>query len=697
MAHTALTVGTLMPKTCTLLVNGDLRAQDFPKVQIVHIEEKTQPSGRSCYPRLFVVYISNGELVVQVVAGRDMAYTIEQRKLALWNTIHLVGYNVYKIHDNKKERRSILIHNTACIFAHPGLIAHPVSMPNITFETSKAYMRLRNPPLTYDWVPAAGRQVLVYAPPLVQGEDGNIPLRAAQPMGGWIFDVGEPLPDYALHMIPDGYSPLDPDGFVQVGNNCCAHVPGHGWRWGPSFEAIHAAQGAHPYNPTYNVFLPLPPPQQAVLNVVAVPLLPQVAQPVVPVQLLPFAHPVGTAPPPLGPDHNGFNIVRSIASGQRVDMWVHIMRIDIGSAVDLIVQDDETQIDMVIWPSLKRDLSRLRVNKCYQFYNLKTVDSKKWCRTWHPSQLTFESDSRTYEVENDDIPEWIIRPCRLNCLERGVSNRPIDVFCVIMNTSEVIPGKPKGEGTKTIHGITEIVRPQDVPELQDAHDDMVQWWQTVSDDDTVWNTLAYSCSANGAVAMACSGLQTTSPTVRIADVDANNWGTHQVPDFFKIKGTFTVIKPDSITYIGCARPNCNKKVEPQDLHANRHYLCQRCDHQFDLGVGRCVGLQAAHPHVAQPVANLVHRYRMRILMKDANGHTHYAVAFNTATQGALGMPAQVMRAQLGQQDFEVYNLVQWVIDTVATKTWLMTIEAHTEQHGPWRGREQWIVTHFREQ
>ncbi|KZT56612.1 hypothetical protein CALCODRAFT_483855 [Calocera cornea HHB12733] len=687
----ALTAGT-----CQRILHNILDKQSLPQMQIIAVEEKTQASGRSREPPCFTIYLSDGKFTIPCIAGLDIVWQLQTYRLRVHNVVQVVGYSTYRVPGEDNKHLSILIHNVILVRAHPGKIGQPKYPPGFQFKRSIAYIRLRDPPPTYEWLSPAHQRNLIVAPRLLQGGEANIPVDLApvQPMGGWMLTVGSRPPNHAAHWITPGHSPLDAQGRVQDGLNFVMHLDGIGWRWGASFEDIIARQDAHPVNPDPQAASPSPTPPP-----------PAPPQPTQGALRGPFAYPHGNAPPDLNdPAHPGFDDVNTLTVGQdAAHVWVRLTRIENkSSTVDLVGHDATGTIDIVVRPNLKRnfDHTRLRLGRCYQIFNAQCIASRVWCRTFHPVQLSINEECGFFEVDEPTIPEWILNYRKLNQLQRGLSNKPIDVWCVIMNTSEIIPGKPKGDAVKgwdkppqltrcevfvtdksmyarrlmawdefpeqlyrrdgevvllhnvtmedgraneiclkTVSGLTEILRGQDAPDLAAPYNDMVQWWQQTLTEDPHWNVLAYSCSADGAKALKRLGLQTRAPTVTIRDVLNRRWGLRQDPDFFKIQGRILVTNPGSITYVG---------------------------------------------------------YLLRFRIVDRDNAIHDAVAFNTATKGALGVSAEYMRQQmgLGQNDFEAYNLARWAIDAAQAQTWLMNVEARTEMHGPFKGRHQWIVTHF---
>ncbi|KZT62718.1 hypothetical protein CALCODRAFT_479006 [Calocera cornea HHB12733] len=736
----------LTPGTAQRIVHNKLDRRTLPHVQLWDVKEITQPSGRSREPPCFLLFLNDGKFIIGAVAGLDVVWQLQTYRLRRYDEVQIVGYDNWPVPGEARGVVSTLIHNFIRVKAHPGQIGANAGRPRGYKHLSQiAYIRLRQEPPKYDWVDPNTQRDLVIAPRLLTGGEANIPVELAQPvpLGGWMFTVGRRLPQHAQDYITPGHSPLDPGGLVQDGLQFCLHLPGHGYRWGPSFQAIIDAQGAHPVNPTANPLNPDPDPIPG-----EAPTPPNRAPPPPPTQGAltglqgPFKYPAhAVRPNHLHPAHPGWDNVSQItlASGT-VDVWVRINRIDDkGVTTDLVVHDETGKIDIVIRPGLKRHTRRLRVGRCYQLYGATCVPTAIFCRTFHPVQLSLDEGCQIFECNEPSIPEWIIEPRKLNQLVRGVPNKPIDVWCVIMNTSEVIPGKAKGDPTKgwdrapsltrcevwatdktltavrivawdefpeqlygrdgevvllhnvtmedgrrdeiclkTVSGLTEILRGQDAPELAPAYNDMIAWWiAAAADDSTPWNVLALSCSADGAKALQRLGLKTKAPTLDITAVRRKGLGRHQLPDFFKIDGRIRVLNPGSVTYVGCARDNCNKKVEPADQIAPGLFQCARCDHQFGQGQGR---------------------YRMRVTITDGKGDMEDAVAFNTATEAVVGLPASNMRQTMGVNplDFEQYNLARWAIAAAEQKRWLISIEARTEAHGPFKGRRQWIVTQFEE-
>ncbi|KZT57259.1 hypothetical protein CALCODRAFT_483333 [Calocera cornea HHB12733] len=719
--------------TCHRLLTNTLDRRSLPRVQIIKMTEQTQPSGISRHPPLWTLWISDSLLTIPVVAGLDVVHKIQSGHLQCYDEVRLIGHEVWFPPLDNQHCVSILVWNVARVQAHPEKIGRPAQRTDIVFARANAYTSVRGDPKSYEWVPPAYRQLVSQGPPLLRGLDANIPVdghnnhapQNAQPalqgapMGGWLFTVGEPLPNFARHMIPPGWTPLDANGLVQEGLNSVCDVPGWGYRWGANPTEILARQGAHPVNPAI-AQQPAPAPNPYI-------------------ELLkPFAYPTAFVPLPENhPAHPGWDLLSSLGPGNIGNAVVRVTRIENkNSTIDLVVHDPYTTMDAVVRPELKPYVDRLRIGRCYQLFNVKVVATAKWCRTFHKAQLALDKSCKIYEQEDPQIPDYIIRPRRLNQLERGFYNKSIDVWCVIMNTSAIIPGKPKQDATKgwttppsltrcecwvtdktliarrlmawdefpeqlygrdgevvmlhnvlmddtrqddiclkTQHGLTEIWLGQDHPMLAAAYNDMVAWWNMMLANDTEWNVLALSCSAEGSKALRRWGLTTRAPTLSMAQVEAQHLGLDQVPSHFKIEGHIQVLNPGSVTYVGCANPHCNKKVEAGNAISPTQYQCARCDHVFEKGMGR---------------------YRMRFRIKDRNGDVHEAVAFDTATKGALGMSAEYMRQRmdLNNNDFEQYNLARWAVDNLETKRWLMTVEARTEQHGPWKGRNQWIVTEF---
>ncbi|KZT55345.1 hypothetical protein CALCODRAFT_484818 [Calocera cornea HHB12733] len=718
--------------TCHRLLTNTLDKRSLPHVQILAIIEKTQPTGRSRHPPLFTVWISDGAQNIPMVAGLDVIWQIQTQRIKTFDQVRIIGYQTWfppGVSRDNKSQISMLLWNVARVCAHPAKIGQPVQQRHINFIRNNAYAELRGDPKTYEWVPPIHQHLVTQGPPLPCGADANIPIppdnpNAAQvaphllnalPMGGWDFAVGEPLPAWAHHMIPPGWTPLDADGLVQQGLHSCLDVPGWGYRWGADPLSILARQGAHPDNAAMNPAHPVPQ---------GAPLFP------------PVVWPPGFVPPNENhPAHPGWDLLSTLAPGDTCSVWVRVTRIDNkDSTIDLVVHDQNTKMDVVVRLELKAEVLRLREGRCYQLFNVPVVASAKWCRTFHPGQLSLDKRCKIYEMEDPRIPALIIRPRRLNQLERGYANKSIDVWCVIMNTSAIIPGKPKGQATKgwsqppnltrcecwvtdksltacrlmawdefpeqlfgrdgevvmlhnilmddtrrddiclkTHSGLTEIWRGQDAPQLVNAYNDMINWWNTVLTSDIEWNVLALSCSAEGSKALKKWGVGTRAPVLTIAQVDQQRLGRDQAPSHFKIEGTMQVINPGSVTYIGCANAHCNKKVERGDEIQPGVFRCSRCDHKFLQGSAR---------------------YKLRFHIIDHNGNTHEAVAFDTATKGALKVSASVMRQRmdLTLNDYEQYNLARWAIDEMQTKVWLFTVEARTEKHGPWKGRSQWIVT-----
>ncbi|KZT50988.1 hypothetical protein CALCODRAFT_487662 [Calocera cornea HHB12733] len=521
---------SLTPGTCQRILHNKLDRTALPNVQLINWEENVTASGRARDPPLFTIYISDGKFCLACVAGRDVVWQLETYRLRERDEVKVVGYNVWT-DPRKKGCYSILIHNLYHVKAHPNRIGRLTYPPNVDFTRSIAYVRLRSLTPTYEWLHVDDQLRLFIAPRVLQGGEANIPVapREVAPVGGWTFAVGQRLPAYAEDFVIPAHTPLDPNGRVQRGLEHVLWMPGHGWRWGASFAEIQAAQGAHPYNPTTELhFIPNPP---AVLR-------PAQTPPPAPVYRGPLVYP----PDAVRPDHNnpahpGFHVVANIILGHNVDVWVRVTRIESkGSTTDLVVHDASGAIDIVVRASLKPHLTRMRLGRCYQIYNAACVQTRVYCRTFHPVQLSINDTSAVFEIDNPTVPEWVLNPWRLNSLIRGVSNKPIDVWCVVMNTSAIIPGKAKGDATKgwdtppnltrceawvtdktfsavrlmawdefpeqlygrdgevvllhnvvmedgrrdeiclkTLHGLTEILRGQDAPSLADDYNDMVAW------------------------------------------------------------------------------------------------------------------------------------------------------------------------------------------------------------------------------
>ncbi|EJU00414.1 nucleic acid-binding protein [Dacryopinax primogenitus] len=176
---------------------------------------------------------------------------------------------------------------------------------------------------------------------------------------------------------------------------------------------------------------------------------------------------------------------------------------------------------------------------------------------------------------------------------------------------------------------------------------------------------------DGVHSLISTGLNASIKMYTIAKVYAEGLNAQPRAQTFCIEGTIVIDKANSVTYLGCAMPHCNRKVHDSDIGTNMHYLCPTCKQSFMMPMPKyCICFQIV------------------------SGNDHkWATAFNTASTALLGVPVATMMDIFADNNMykpvHSYNLQQAMYGK-----YLMTIQGSTCNTSFWKGHRSWIVTEF---
>ncbi|KZT59473.1 hypothetical protein CALCODRAFT_481541 [Calocera cornea HHB12733] len=695
------------------------------RVQLINLYEEADDEGEPLDPPFWHLTLSDGLLqVANIVAGPELIARLRTGALRLYDVVDIVAAERWVT--NFGDGLSIIVYEVDRIQGFNGFIGRPDPPPhweriNCPYD---GYLRSLN------WIAAPNEAVDSQpssqgsAPPAV--DHALAPgLQAAQPGGtGPQQPLRPPQPEQAAQPGgAPGHAP--PHGAVTIVG--VGDVPDH---------LIAQSQPVVPRPPEPRAYVvdqdfPMNEPldAEAVQHYAENPgLLPgAAAQP----DPLPWQMPGWGPPPKITP------IQEVVAYNRNVYVIGRVSRITPrNKTVDLVLHDAGSEIDLVVKQCKDPKMSAferaegIQVGKVYCVTNLNVVASvQHWCRSYHPAQLVFVAPEAEFlEVPDDGtIPRMHLNLRKIAQLPSIPDRKPVDVACIIVNTSNVMYGrapheasfdhaqpasttrmdmwvadegghvghfiafdqfwrrlegsdgrvallknvlvdKSRGLSIRTDAAHTQILWDDEVPN----HAELLAWWDFAKDDPAQWHVLSAACSADGARSLRTRSLLTVPPLKTIAEVYREKLDEDLRTGTFRIEGTIEFDEAKSVTYQGCATPNCNRKVDLGDVAADHFYHCPLCGQAFFFPVPK---------------------YCLQFSLIDRNGQRAHVTAFNTAAESLLGISAEHMH-ELYQDEARFKPVHALNLQSAMTGRYIVTIQGTRKAVGYFRLRRSWIATEF---
>ncbi|ODV61025.1 replication factor A subunit protein RFA1 [Ascoidea rubescens DSM 1968] len=148
-----------------------------------------------------------------------------------------------------------------------------------------------------------------------------------------------------------------------------------------------------------------------------------------------------------------------------------------------------------------------------------------------------------------------------------------------------------------------------------------------------------------------SGLINLDDRKTIAQVETENLGSNEKPDYFSIKAFINYIKPDNFFYTSCKSENCNRKVMET---SDKSWRCEKCDMNF------------SEPN---------YRYILTCSIIDSTGQI-WITLFEESAKKIIGMDAKELLDLKEEDDAGFKNL----LETIQTHEYNFRLSARLDNY-----------------